>query len=369
MTSRSCASANKRKKDAPHYICKVIASCRADYRTPSKDARHDMVLASRCLPLARNDDQNLTVLQSMQLDAIPTYGRDSFSRPPGLGVNGQANRGTPRDPQLPSSQFLTGLTSATWQVPVGSSFSRGGTSEGSCSTSVSVQYMLLPQVKGSGIHLHYLPSTPSLRGAFSLRFSFFYSNLTSHIAEFVVCSSQSHPWEFSESSCRRPQESQWHRSQFDTQYAMSYSRHQAEVRGTFHQRAASDVNEAKKESRPSATAATSNQLRSLLGLRREASLSLHEAKQEVCSLFSICIMYVTFDIESNQVYIRITAPTADNNGDPDARLLYTMELALCRAHYVPHQRMRGTNMIRADVIRHGSSMIRKAGGMILQPGR
>ncbi len=276
----------------------------------------------RYLPLARNVAQNLTVLHSMQPDTIPTYGRDSFSRLPERGVSEQANRGTPMDPQLPSSRFLTGLTSATWQAPVASISSRDGTSEGSCSTSVSVQYMQLPQVKGSGIHLHYLPSNPSLRGVFSLRFSFPFSNLTSHIPEFVVCSSQSHLWVFSASSCQRFQESQWHRGQLDRQYAMSYSRHQSEVRGTLHQPAASDVNEAMKDSRPFVTGATGNQLQSLPGLRREASLSLREATQEVCSLFSIDIMYVTFDIESNVVRMHLTVPTSDISQKKDAHHFY-----------------------------------------------
>ena len=258
----------------------------------------------------------------MQLEAIRTYGRDSFSTPPERGVNGQASRATPMDPQLPSSRFLIGLTSAVSQALVASISSRDGTSGGSCSTSISVRYMQLPQLKGSGIHLHSLPSTPSLRGVFSLRFSCFYSNLTIRIAEFVACSSQSHLWVSSESSCRRPQESRWHRSQLYKRYATSYSRHQSEARDTLHRPTALGASEAMKDSRPSATDATSNQLQSLLGLRREVSLSLHEAKQEVCSLFSIDIMYVTFDIQSNEVHMYLTAPTAENKWEKDARHLY-----------------------------------------------
>ena len=280
-------------------------------------ARRDA--AGRYLPFARNAAQTLKVPHYMQLEVILTYGRDSFSRLPERGASGRANRGIPMDPQLPSSRFLIGLISAVWQAPVASISSRDGTSGGSCSTSISVRYMQLPHPKGSGIHSHSLPSTPLLPGVFSLRSSCFYSNLTSHIAEFVVCSSQSYLWVSSETSCRRPQELQWHQSQLYKRYATSYSRHQSEVRDTSRQSPASDASEAKKESHPSATGATSNLLQSLLGLRTEASLSLREAKQEACSLFSIDIMYVTSDIESNEAHIYLTAPTADNNREEDAR--------------------------------------------------
>ena len=63
----------------------------------------------------------------------------------------------------------------------------------------------------------------------------------------------------------------------------------------------------------------------------EESLSLHEATQGVCSLFSIDIMYVTSDIKANAPHLRLTAPTADNrNRKKDAQLLYTMEFASSR---------------------------------------
>ena len=216
------------------------------------------------------------------------------------------------DPQLPSLRSLIGWTSATWQAHVASISSQGGTSEGSCSTSVLVQYMRLPQLKGPGIQLYPLPSTPFPQGVFSLMFSISFSIVTSHIIEFVVYSSQSLLWAFSESSSQRPQESQWHRNQFDRQYAMSCSRHRCGVRGTMRRRVALDANEAMTDSRPSATCATRNPLRSSPGLRMEASLSLHEATQGVCSLFSIGIMYVTSDIKANAPHLRFTAPTTDN---------------------------------------------------------
>ncbi len=53
---------------------------------------------------------------------------------------------------------------------------------------------------------------------------------------------------------------------------------------------------------------------------------------------------VQMDLESV-----VEAAPAYNNGNHDARLLYTIGLASCRAHYVKKER--GTNMIAATAVR------------------
>ena len=296
--------------------------------------------------------QEIVAYESMKRFAIPTYGRDSFSKLRELTVNAQADQGTPMDPRLPSSRSLIGSTSTTWQAHVASISFQDGISEGFCSTSALVRCMRIPPVKGSGIQWYPLPSTPFPQGVFSLMISSSFSDLTSHIAVFFVCSSQLLLWAFSEFFSQRPQESQSHPSQSDTRYAMSYSRHRSEVRGTLHRPLASDASVAKTDSRPYATCATGNLLRSSPGLRMEASLSLHEAKQGVCSPFSIGTIYVTYDIKANAPYVRFAAPTADNSGDHDARVLYTIELAQCRAHYGTPLTDARHCVIAADVMRH-----------------
>ncbi len=248
----------------------------------------------------------------MQLDINPTYGRDFFLMLPKPKVSGQVNRVTLMDPLLPSLQSLTGLTSVIVQVPVELIFFLDGTSEDFCSRQASVQYMQFPLVKGLGIHWEYQPSSPSLLDDFSSQVSYLFSNVTIHRVEFFSCSSLSLPSASSGSFSQRPLESQWHPSQFDRRYAMFYSRHQSEVRGTSHQRAASLANEAVKDSLPSASDATGSQLQSLPGLRKAVSLSRREATQEDYLQFSIDIKYVIPDIESNMVQGNPAAPTADN---------------------------------------------------------
>ncbi len=181
----------------------------------------------------------------------------------------------------------------------------------------SSRHKLLPLAKGLGIPSRFQLSTPSTLNVFFLHYSydvsFTYRINGSFFYSFLLSPSVSCVFSF-----QKPQESEPHQNQAYTQFARFWFDHQFGVHGIFAQLTASALNEAKIDFHPFAADATDNRLRFSHHSSVAATLSHHEAKQEVYLSDSLSSSYVNSDIKSSNFFTPVQ--TAYNKSDEELKL-------------------------------------------------
>ncbi len=246
----------------------------------------------------------------------------------------------PMDHLPPFLQLSIGLISIDARARVESVSSVCETLAELHSKQASAQRKPLLHVKGSGIPSHFLLSNLSILSASFLHYAYDFS-ITYRTARSFVYNFQLHTLAFYVFSFQTPQESESHQNQADTQFAKSCSDRRSGVHGISARLTASAETAAKTIFPPFVTVAIDARLQFFLHSTMEASLSLHEARQEVWLFVPSYSIYVNSDIKSSSKVAGRRERRGTTGSTQCVRVERSQEmLTFARTAYFPRRVMR-----------------------------